>query len=342
MKIHILCEGQGSSIGVVPSDIYGQNGRVGVGGSEYALLTVCEGLAKRGDDVVLYNNPRLPSETFEQRNINSFDKLEDRDVLIVFREPSSKVVQANGLKVFWSCDQWTTGDFGHFSGYVDKILTISPYHTKFMHKRYGIEAFDIDLPVRLEDYANNAEKVSNRIIFTSVPDRGLDATAMIFSSIKKRVPSASLVITSDYRLWGSSSPGNSQHMQRFLSASDVQFIGAVPRSRLIQEQLAAQIHLYPFTGQTEELFCVSIAESQVAGVLPVASSDGALETTNMGVAIMDSVKDKRNYGLFVDKTVEYLSNPELPRVQKELSEKARERFGIERILKLWDEKVFNE
>jgi iron complex transport system permease protein len=50
----------------------------------------------------------------------------------------------------------------------------------------------------------------------------------------------------------------------------VEFLGAVPRERLIQEQQKAQIHLYPFSKATaEELFCIAVAESQVASTLPI-------------------------------------------------------------------------
>lgn len=340
MKIEILC-GSGSPNGVHLSDIHGLNGRVGVGGSEYALLTLCEAWTKRGDEVVLYNNPKRNDSPFEQRTVNSFNRYDKRDALIVFREPTAKTLHANGLKIFWSCDQYTTGDFKHFSGFVNSIVTISPFHTEYFKDKYGIDATDIDLPVRTWEYDNNTEKVKNRLIFTSVPDRGLNTVAKTYHKIAEQVPDVSLVITSDYRLWGNNSPGNAHFMTRFLQSPSVEFLGAVPRKRLIEEQQKAQIHYYPFDGETEELFCIAVAESQVAGVLPITSDDGALQTTNMGVLIEGSARDQRNHHIFVEKTVEYLRNPELSAIQNSLSQEARKRFSVERILKEWDEKVFN-
>ena len=339
MKIEILC-GSGSPDGVHLSDIQGESGRVGVGGSEYALLTMCEWWAKEGHEVVLYNNPTRQDGIFEQRLVNTFDTTGKRDILIIFREPSAKIVRATGKKIFWSCDQYTTGDFSHFSQFVDQVVTISPFHTKYFKENYGIDATDIDLPVRTWEYDNDFEKVKNRLIFTSVPDRGLDIVAKTFQHIIKRIPDASLVITSDYRLWGSTSPGNAQFVTRFLQSPSVEYLGAVPRKRLLEVQQQAQIQYYQFGGQTEELFCLAVAESQVAGVLPITSSDGALETTNMGVIIEASAKDQRNYPAYIDKVVEYLQKPGLEDYQRELSAKARKRFGISRILKEWDEKVF--
>ena len=340
MKIEILC-GAGSQNGVHLSDLRGENGRIGVGGSEYALLTMCEAWTKRGDEVVLYNNPTRDDGVFEQRDVNEFSRSDKRDILIAFREPTTNVLQSNGKKVFWSCDQFTRGDFRQFSEHVDQTVTISPFHTKYFKVNYNINATDIDLPVRIWEYDENAEKVPNRLIFTSVPDRGLDTVARTFAKIVQRVPDASLVITSDYRLWGSNSPGNSHFMTRFLQTPNVHFLGAISRKRLVEEQQKAQIHYYPFNGQTEELFCVAVAESQVAGVLPITSTDGALETTNMGVLIEGSAKDQRNHQIFVNKTIEYLASPDLPNIQNSLKEKARERFDVNRILSEWDEKIFN-
>lgn len=342
MKIEILC-GSGSPIGVHVSDIYGRNGRVGVGGAELALLTLCEGWANAGHEVVLYNNPKRDDGIFEQRDIDSFDKSSKRDVLIAFREPSPKVMSAVGKRVFFSCDQYTVGEFDHFSQFVDKIVTISPFHTKYFATKYEIrDAMHIDLPVRTWEYTP-IEKVKDRIIFTSVPDRGLALLSKIFPHIRDAIPEVSLVITSDYRLWGIQSPNNAQFVQMFMRQRNVEFLGAVSRDRLIQEQLKAQIHLYPFSRTvSEELFCISVAESQVAGVLPITTPDGALETTNMGVLIHGNANDTITQKMLAEKTIEYLQNRNLPSIQQDVKEKAIARFSLDRILKEWDEKVFND
>ena len=228
------------------------------------------------------------------------------------------------------------GDFAHFAGLVDQVVSISPFHSAYLASQYGInDSTVIDLPVRSWEYETKFEKVANRLIFTSVPDRGLALVAEMWPRLQKQIPDISLVITSDYRLWGSASPMNEQHVSRFIQAGNVQFLGAVPRERLIEEQLKAQIHLY--TNVYDELFCISVAESQVAGVLPITSDVGALATTNMGVLIKGDPRE--NLNTFVEKTVEYLQNPELPEIQIKLSERAKERFSLDRVLDGWDEKV---
>jgi glycosyltransferase involved in cell wall biosynthesis len=338
MRIYILCN-DGSPIGITYKDIYGESGRVGLGGAELALLTLAEGWTKAGHEVVLFNDPKKHGESpFEQRNICDYERDTKCDTLIVFRSPTQKIVHAKGcLKVWLSMDQYTIGDFKHFSTFMDKVVTISPRHSRYFKETYGIEnAIDMDLPVRVWDYDLEVEKIPFRMIFTSVPDRGLGIVAEIYPQIKEEVPEVSLVITSDYRLWGVPNPMNNQYVQKFLSMKDVQFLGAVTRDRLVQEQLAAQIHLYPCI--YDELFCISVAESQVEGAYPITSDCGALETTNMGELICGDAN--ANKQAFVEKAVEYLNCKDLTVLQKELQSKARERFSLDRILKEWDEKVF--
>ena len=341
MKIHILCN-DGSPLGITHRDIFGKNGRVGVGGAELAMLTLAEGWTKGGHQVVLFNDPLRQGESpFEQRNISDFERDTQSDVLIVFRSPNQKVLSANtGLRVWMSTDQYTVSDFKHFAQFVDKIVTISPYHSNYFRRVYGIEnSIPIDLPVRMWEYEQAVEKVPNRLIFTSVPDRGLGIVAETFPKIKEQIPDASLVITSDYRLWGVASPMNQQYIQSFMRVGNVEFLGAVPRERLVQEQLAAQIHYFPCT--YEELFCIAVAESQVAGTLPITSDMGALRTTNMGVLIHCEAGSDVNKQMFVQTTIEYLKNPDLVYHQSELRKLTTERFSLDRILKEWETRVFN-
>ncbi len=338
MKIEVLCGG-GSPDGVHLSDIYGKNGRIGVGGAELGLLTLCEGWSKAGNEVILYNNPKRQDGVFEQRNVADFERNERGDVVIIFREPTDKVMSVQVPKIFFSCDQYTVGDFAHFARFVDKVVTISPYHSRYFERVYNIQnSIPIDIPVRTWEYDTETEKVPNRLIFTSVPDRGLEIVAQTFPQITAQVPDASLVVTSDYRLWGVGSPMNQQFVQMFMRMGNVEFLGAVPRERLVQEQLKAQIHYYPCT--YEELFCIAVAESQVAGALPITTPVGALGTTNMGIQIDGNTIDVAVQQVFIQKTIEYLRNTHLSQIQKDLQAKAKERFSLDRILSEW-EKVFN-
>lgn len=341
MRIDVLCN-DGSPLGVTCKSIYGEDGRLGVGGAELALLTLCEAWHNAGHQVVLYNNPRIPNGSpFTQCYINQFNPRHDRDVLVVFRSPNRLARGAKGLRVWLSCDQQTTGDFAEFARAVDKVVTISDFHTSFLERAYGIGgAIAIDLPIRVWEYQEPIPKIPKRCIFTSVPDRGLHLLRPLWDKILLTQPDASLVITSDYRLWGTDEPLNEQHRVRWTNSKNVIFRGGINRRELVKEQLQAQIHLYPCI--YDELMCLSVAESMVAGAYPITSDCGALRTTNMGGLLPGSPGDPTWMNKFIRMVSHHLEDPELPHYQENVKARAIARFRPERIIEQWNEKVFKE
>jgi glycosyltransferase involved in cell wall biosynthesis len=334
LKIDILCT-DGSPIGVIPPDIYGR----GVGGAELALMSWAETMANRGHNVTVYNDPTATGDYSGCNYVNKadFNPAGSRDVFILFRSPNPllRTVKA-GYKIHWSCDQFTIGDFGRdIFPWVDKVVCISPYHVAYHRGRYGIEAERIgyiDLGVRLGDYGDPmGQKITGRCIFCSVPDRGLDILRSVWPQIKRQAPGASLVITSDYRLWGNASPNNHRHRLDWIDEPDVTFLGKVERARLVQEQQAAVCQPYPCT--YEELFCISAAECQVSGATPVTSTVGALKTTNEFGYSRDGVPASYEFKeWFVSKVIEMLNKP----FDSVMIEKARKRFSWQRICQQWE------
>ncbi len=341
MKISVLCN-DGSPLGVCESTIEGDNFRVGVGGSELALLTMCKLWKEAGHDIVLYNNPHPKgTSSFEQCPISAFNPNEDRDILIVFRSPNPRAIIAKGKRVWWSCDQYTIGDFRQFSGYMDKVVCISPFHAEYFKNTYGIDnVVVIDLPVRMEEFELEIERKKNHLIFSSVPDRGLHNLWRIYPKIKDQIPDLSITITSDYRLWGASEL-NQIYRTRWLVREDVEFLGAISRSRYIQELFKSSLMVYPCT--YDELFCYSVAEAQCAGVPCITTAKGALATTNMGYIYWIDPSDNRNDRVIIDHAVQLFSNPAKMDIERSIIvNMARDRFDPKRILAHWDKHVFGE
>lgn len=342
-KLHVIAN-DGSPLGVTSKSIWGLDGRFGVGGAELAILTLCEGWQERGYDVTFYNNPNEGGASpFAQKTLQEFSPEEDRDYLIVFRSPNERVRNAKGRKIWFSCDQFTVGDFKAFSKEVEKIVVISPFHYNYFKEMYGIEsAIVIDLPVRIRDYKKDVAKVSKKCIYTSVPDRGAMPLNAAWPLIHREVPEASLVLTSDWRLWNPDIDKSilTPYQLAYARHPNVSYIGAVKRDELIQHQLEADLLLYGCT--YDELFCITAAEAQVAGAIPITSQYGALSTTNeFGVQIPGNPTSPEFVTSFVEAAVRHLQDPCLRDRQIEMQKKAEERFSLERILQTWEDKVFS-
>ncbi len=205
--------------------------------------------------------------------------------------------QSGPVRIFWTCDQYTTMDWReNVFPYVDRIVAISAHHREFLIEHWGADAqkvVDLPLGVTPGDFEPLLPKVRNRLIYCSVPLRGLQHLASIFPRVKQRIPSASLVVTGDYTLWGSPEgypDAPSRAVRDALQGlPDVHLLGRVPRKRLIQEMMQAELHVYPCDYEAEmpytgikvegENFCVASLECQAAGTPTIATPNGALKTT---------------------------------------------------------------
>lgn len=338
LMIDVYCR-DGSPLKITPPMIYGR----GVGGAELSMMTWAETMATRGHTVRVFNNPDTPGvyDEVEYLPQAAFNPQEYRDVFIVYRSPNEYLTTCRaGVKIHWSTDQYTIGNYSlDIVPFVDKIICISPYHVKDYQRRYNPpedKITHIDLGVRLKDYPRDLEKIKNRFIYCSVPERGLRVVRQIWPQIKDALPDATLVITADHRLWGSHSPNNHQYRLDLLGVDGVVFLGAIERHKLVTYQCQAQIHLFPCV--YEELFCISSAECQAAGAYSMTSTIGALETTNeFGLQLPGNPQDpawQKSYTDLVIATA--LDQERLSGKAAKGARLARERFDWERICDEWE------
>ena len=342
LKIGLLCN-DGSPIGVIPADIYGR----GLGGAELSMITMMETLASRGHDVTVFNDPKTPGtySGVKYEMIDNYQPGHKRDVTIIFRSPNKRYnrTRCSGSmrKIWWSTDQYTIGSFQQLAAEVDYVVTISPYHTSYHHTRYSIplnKMSHIDLGVR-DDFSvhGEVERIPGRLIFASIPDRGLRVLHSAWPLIKRDIENASLVITSDYTLWGSGANVGG-HRLMWANNEGVQYVGNVPRRDLTRLLLEAEIMAYPSV--YEELFCVSAAEAQYAGAMPITSKAGALTTTNeFGLTIPGDPATESFIKNFAKRIVDLLGvdHDHLQSRRASMMEMARRRFDWNVIAERWEE-----
>jgi glycosyltransferase involved in cell wall biosynthesis len=174
-----------------------------------------------------------------------------------------------------------------------------------------------------------------------MPYRGVEILAKVWDKISEEIPEALLVITADMRLWNPKIPEFAlvDYKPLFLGLPNVHYFGALNRSELIQHELESQINLA--TNTYEELFCISVAECQVAGAIPISTNFGAIRTTNMGKILLGNPEDKSWQNKYADIVIKNLQNQViLNRDIKNIQKKALKRFSPEVILQEWEERVF--
>jgi len=341
MRLVFCLEFLGSSSLYKPAYYYGK----GLGGGECALHLLTRQLAKMGHRVEIYNMvaDHQCHDGVWHLPLTELDPTRYCDAFILFRSPNN-VIRGDintPVRLFWSIDQQTQGNYAtDIFPFMDYTVTISPYHTRYHIARYGADPLKmnhIDLGVGLEDYQQDIEKVPGRLLYSSVSGRGLWHLPRLYQHIKMARPEASLMVTADYTLWGrpTDPTGLEEAPLHFGPLKDVAILGAVPRRDLVRYQLQADILAYPCI--YEELFCLSIAEAQVAGAVPVTTDIGAIPTTlDTGYAIPLRPGMPQYEKAFVDRVVGLLSDrAELTRLQQEARRKASKRFDYDRIGSEW-------
>lgn len=314
----------------------------GVGGAEASLICLTREFAKKGWQVEVYNKTEIEGEFngVEYYNLSHFRPSDYCDVFVLFRSPVRFLPCVNAiLKIFWSCDQYTTGLWEReIYPFIDKIIAISPYHKKYLLKHHKIKSNRIqviELGIKAEDYQALPEKVPGKLIYCSVPHRGLAHLARLFPKIKEQVPEATLYITSDYRLWGTEDPLNSEFPGLF--GEGVYFLGKVPRKELVEHQLTAEVMAFPCT--YEECFCIAAMECMAAGAIPVTTDIGALKTTvGKNGIVLSNLKGWEEYDKkFIQAVVRLLTDK---KYREEFVIRGRERalgqYAWSEVVKNWE------
>lgn len=282
----------------------------GVGGAEASLILLTRELAKLGFVVDIYNSTEVEGNFGGVNYINlaNFVYTDYSDIFVLFRNSMLGLEAVNSpLKLFWSCDQETTRDWEfEVIPYIDRVIAISPYHKKYLVEHHPIseDIIDVvDLGIKESDYIKEPQKVKQKMIFCSVPKRGLENLVRIYFRIKEKFPESSLVITSDYRLWGAE-PLNEEFRAKFQNMPGVTFLGKVDRSELVKHQLESEIMAYPCN--YDENFCISAMECIAAGAVPITTSIGALPTTVADSGII--IKGDPATQPYLDKFLEAVTN----------------------------------
>jgi glycosyltransferase involved in cell wall biosynthesis len=273
---------------VWPAVADGQYEEDGLGGAEAALVLLSRALASRGHRITIYGETYAPGffNGVSYQNLAKLEPDRPRDVVVLVKAPYLPFKQMKARRrVFWLTDvRYDTYEADVFP-FVDLIFCMSEFHRSELCAHFptlpSSRTVVLNLGVLEAEYFGKPAcelppKNRDLLIYCSMPDRGLTHLTRLFPQIREEVPSAELVITSDFTLYRRPA-ANSGFRDLFCDMPGVRFLAKVPRQDLVRLQFEAKVMAYPCT--FPEGFCIAALECMAAGAVPVSTAAFALTTT---------------------------------------------------------------
>jgi len=252
----------------------------GVGGTEACVVLLAEALVARGALVVVANRIADAKMDAGVRYV-SIASLGDEafDLVLLFKHWSDAVANRGTTRLFFWTDVHVPdpAKLARCGAWAHALLTLSEYQRAPLTQATGGMHIDtVGAPIETADYVEAATVKEPLLIYCSVPDRGLYYLKDIFPAVRRRVPDARLVITSDFSLWGAPAAKDA-FMRFFAGQAGVEYAGHVTRPELVAWQRRARVMAYPCT--FEEGFCLIGLMREQGDEISVTTRDYALVTT---------------------------------------------------------------
>ena len=259
----------------------------GVGGTEALVVVLAEALTGRGIGVTVAT--RIPSaSTFRGVSYVPLSSARPReaDVAVLVKRWSETAAGAGPARCFLATDVHVPdpAELSRNLAWATVSLALSAFMRSKLTAVVAAPSMDVlPPPLALADYPEPSTRRAATMLYCSMPDRGLYYLKDLFPAIRRRVPAATLAITSDFTLWGKAGARDA-FMRFFEGQPGITYLGHVNRSTLLEEQRRARVLAYPCT--FEEGFCIAAAECMAAGAVPVTTNDFALTTTVDGAGVL--------------------------------------------------------
>ncbi|TAK10564.1 MAG: glycosyltransferase [Anaerolineae bacterium] len=274
--------------------------RDGIGGSETMAIGISKRLAAMGHAVRLYGQCTPTMEgTFDGVEYIDASKFQDIecDVMIASRKPMAVDAQYNvraKARVLWVHDVHV-GDQLDFSRYsrFDRILCLTDWHKRYFASCYRYPEIASKIVVMrnaidLERFAGAEERDPHRAIYSSSPDRGLQALLDCWPDIRAQVPDATLHVYYGFHNWKTFaqmagdevSLRTVAHLEHL--ASNMAGLGVVFHDRVNQRELAREFMrsgVWAYPTWFDETSCITAMEATAAGCEIVATHKAGLGET---------------------------------------------------------------
>jgi len=333
----------------------------GIGGSEEHVINLTRELVKLGWNVTVYNNCGVKEQEFDGVKYKpwwEFNTRDKQDVCILWRSPMLCDHEINADKIIVDLHDCISPEefLPKRVAKIDKIVVKSKWQRGLFPKVPDDKFVVLDNCFDLKEYLGECKNDPKTMIYTSSPDRGLNAFLDIYEEVKKAIPDVKAIARYGWGVFDvhySNEPDKLEWKQKLvnrLNALGLDF------SRLSHDEIAekyqeAGIWLYP--SEFGEIHCITAIKAQAAGAIPITTNFAALdETVKYGFKwrsnknydnwcangkfdfSLDSKKLKKQ---MADKIIYLMKHPEKQdKIRKEMVENTLNSYNAFDIAKQWD------
>lgn len=315
-----------------------------LGGTQSALVYLARELARLGHRVSVFCHTGTAPQFIDKvyyaplKGITQYAKESVIDFLVCVADEQALKLGIPATHTVW----WPHNDYCFLWGQrpdirtklsklvctkADKIIALSQWHKEVLQHTFQFKsdhAQVIPNGVHWPYFEKlKPQDSTHRLIYSSVPDRGLDVLLKIFPRIREQVPQSELYIYSSFQVWGKSSLwDHSQAGTLYEQAKCLQGVhleAPLRHSELAKALSLGAVWVYPLHASYEtqgwaETSCIAALEAQAAGLPVVSSYRGALPES-----VQDQVTARLIHGdaysrayqeQFVEATVHLLKTPQ--------------------------------
>lgn len=313
-----------------------------MGGSETAAMEMAQWLKQHsGRSVKVFNN-REDDVTIGGVDYISSKKIaaymaENKPWMHVAWRHNSKITDAPTF--VWCHDIYTPGmeAMDHYK----KILALSPFHKKYLVSAFGMPADKVHVTangIKPERFASDPHKKnSNKVIFSSSPDRGLDRVMYVLDRVRTVHPAIELHVF--YGLDQLLKFGRQKEYDTLKAMMSerpwVKYHGGVSQEVLMSHQQDAAIWLYPTN--FIETSCITAMEMVGNGVYPIVRAIGALVDTlaeahenGMATIVESDCASIGEQEIYANEVIKAISEKKWEHVKLDMS-----KYSWENVAKQW-------
>lgn len=317
----------------------------GLGGTEASVVRVAQQFALRGWRVVIFGTP--PREGRDDHGIEWYSSRRwhpDEPFTATIALRSVDIFEANvnaKVKISWMHDvnvgDVRLGDNGDRFAAVDVMVCPSAWHARHMMRVYAIDTrescdmhfivngFDVDDFYEGRVGTDDEQRVMNRFVYASSPDRGLERLLHMWPKIKERHPAAALEIFYGWdnidRLIDTSHPmaPSLQYFKTKITRMIDRLDGVTWHGRVNQETLSRYLRtsgVMAYPADFLDTFGIVFHQALVAGCVPIMPNLGALgEMMPRQLVVGGAPPNSEVFeGMFLDRIDEVMSMTDEERV----------------------------